>query len=665
MLAGGSRANGPAATGCDTIAGMMRWIVAAIVLATFACGDDEKPAYVPRQNDRDGSSEEGPPAGDASTPQRGPIVEIVSPIAAKGPDDENVLTDRLVKVRCKATARPGGTAKVDEGSVAISVEAFLEAGEKVSATITEVGANEYEAEFDLALAANGPIRFHCEARDESNQKTEVTRTTLLDLGPTIARSKPLADDDYALTQPVAIDFKVLPGKLAETDEGANVDQVKLEIAGVDIPIAEVEGEEGRYTATVNFDDTTVFPVPPMSAEVLITATNRRSPKAVTREERYSIKVDGVGPTISVQSPPYGTLVRGNVTLVISVTDNAGLKSEGLRAVLLGALAGEKDLVIDKWDPPMGSVYRLTFDTRRFDAELNEVTINIYATDDVENTSLKAHQLRLDNMPPLLSLDPPELREFRESSKKIYCSESFDPVGKRAVSDLDIVPSASLYRLFVEDKTNTVRGQVFGYYAGLAPDKVEIFAQPDPTIPLLIDTNDDNVCDQINSEALALEQRPASLGLKPVTPRGSPWYKKLLDPNPAVGVCEAENTSGSDTEPNALCDSADFDITRAVPGLAEGKPPAVWALTPTNTTMGACAGDSWQLLPIVGQGWACVAARAQDTIGNVGVSEPLRVCFANDPDNPPASCSQPPPSCTQDCIFTDAQRYPSGQIREQR
>ncbi|HWP08749.1 MAG TPA: hypothetical protein VNN72_23565, partial [Polyangiaceae bacterium] len=47
---------------------------------------------------------------------------------------------------------------------------------------------------------------------------------------------------------------------------------------------------------------------------------------------------------------------------------------------------------------------------------------------------------------------------------------------------------------------------------------------------------------------------------------------------------------------------------------------------------------------------CVAGRAEDNTGNVGISRPLRLCF-DDGEDPPPSClnqdADPPPSCRVD------------------
>jgi hypothetical protein len=61
----------------------------------------------------------------------------------------------------------------------------------------------------------------------------------------------------------------------------------------------------------------------------------------------------------------------------------------------------------------------------------------------------------------------------------------------------------------------------------------------------------------------------------------------------------------------------------------------------------CTGNHWEILGTAGkQGWVCLAARAQDKLGNVGVSAPLRVCLVT---TDPGICTREPmPRCTDGC-----------------
>jgi hypothetical protein len=66
----------------------------------------------------------------------------------------------------------------------------------------------------------------------------------------------------------------------------------------------------------------------------------------------------------------------------------------------------------------------------------------------------------------------------------------------------------------------------------------------------------------------------------------------------------------------------------------------------NAPGDSCTGTDWEIGQFVEEGWFCVAARAEDRAGNVGISRPLRLCFDNGDGDPP-DCSSPP-ECTDGC-----------------
>jgi hypothetical protein len=104
-----------------------------------------------------------------------------------------------------------------------------------------------------------------------------------------------------------------------------------------------------------------------------------------------------------------------------------------------------------------------------------------------------------------------------------------------------------------------------------------------------------------------------------------------------------------------------ELYRVVPGRVQGKPPAVYAFAPSNDpNAGECNGRSWELGDSrVKAGWLCLAARVEDTIGNVGISAPLRVCF--DDGNHLGCDMSHIPTCTDGCPISDAQKYPPGEL----
>jgi hypothetical protein len=313
-------------------------------------------------------------------------------------------------------------------------------------------------------------------------------------------------------------------------------------------------------------------------------------------------------------------------------------------------------VLDDWEVnAAGTVYRHEFDTRiAMFSNLVQLTINIWANDGVGNEKTVSHVLRLDNVPPILSLDPPRFREWKTVSSTTQCSMHFDPVGEDAASDLDVVYASSLYRVLVNERTNTSPGAVTSWHAGVDPATMRLYAQGDDAIPLLIDSDTDGACDTINFEALPDPDRPVELTLSAVAKKGSSWFAAAPDfDSPLHMASEGCHAGTAVNPPNPVCPGT--TMTRFLPQTLEGAPPALYAFAPIASSDAVCAGDSWELLPSVGEGWACLAARVADNIGNVGVSPPIRVCV-DDLAGPPPPCADPgtnpPPTCTDGCASLD-------------
>jgi hypothetical protein len=654
-------------------------VVGLLGIGVLGCGGDGRaPFSTPNpKGDRDPKDssvdEEIVDAGDSGTvvPQTGPLLEFTTPQPADSPTDDTVITARDIAVRCRVKERPGSKAGVDRASVKITLDKNKEGTSKVSAPTDALPDDEYEAKFDLSTLPNGVLRFHCEAKDMAAKPAtaSIKLETLLDLGPTIEVFDPKDDGVYALKSPVVIQFQVTSAPLSDADPEAEVKSVKLYVSGTEIPLTETDGKPGLYQTSVNFQDKALFKVPPTSSEVSFTATNARSPEAAMRSVKADISIDGLGPTVRVRTPLYNSIGHGEVELTVEVTDPAGVKPRSLKADINAGL-----LKIEDWEV-MGTVYKQKFDTRKFDRELVQITINLTAQDSVGNENFPvSHLLNLDNLPPLVSLDPPYIREWKKVGTNYYCGEAFDPIGSDAISDLDTALEASLYRVFVEDWTIFAPGANIAYYAGVSGSTVALYAQPDPSIPLLYDSNGDGVCDEINLFDLPEPQQPRKLDLGAATPRGASWFPKAAnipvdyfaapenDPSKGrYGTCIAD-PNGAVNPPGPLCSGFPPPPRRIVAGRGADKPPAVYGLSPSNDQANACEGETWHVLNIVGEGWACLAARAEDKIGNIGVSEAIRVCF----NKTGGSCAGAPPNCNKNsCQITDAQKFEANEVWEVR
>jgi hypothetical protein len=645
-------------------------LCSVIGLAAVGCGGDKDKAKIyvpPGKGGKDAGEVEEKDAGpkkDAGTSE-GPDLSFSMLDAASDPNEDTIVTSPLVTVHCIAKQHK---AKVDESSVAIKLEKFdADSKEEVQPPTTKVGEDEYQAKFDVSARPNGVLKFTCTAKDVASpaNTSALTMQTLLDLGPKIELIEPKDEGIYALRTPVVVKFKVTAQPVTDGDKEADVKDVKLMISGMEQPISESDDSPGTYQTTVDFNDKTLFMVPPTSAEVLVTASDGRTPDAPTRSVKADVKIDGDGPTIKIDAPMTGQIVHGEVVLKLTIQDVSGVKPGSVFATI-----NADALKITDWDV-MGTSYQHTFDTRTFGYEITQLTINVSATDVVGNQTDPAASItvKLDNRPPVLSLDPPKMREFRKVPPNYYCSQLFDPVGDWAVNDNSIATSSSYYRVFVEDRTNHSAGANYDYFAGVDKGKVVLYAQTDPTLPLLIDTNGDGECDEIDYADLPENKRPTLVNLKPLEPRGSAFYPKMISdlgsPPTAPGFCMADPNS-SNVFPETLC-KLGTEMFRVIPSALEDKPPAIYAFMPTNGGTGECEGTSWNVLVIVKQeGWRCLAARAEDTIGNVGVSAPLHVCFTNDLKNPNPVCNTVPPEwCTKSCTISSNQKFPEGMVWEVR
>jgi hypothetical protein len=590
-----------------------------------------------------------------------PMIMFTAPSPAGDPNDDEVITSSSLKVDCKAiqSTMPLAAA-IDKTMVKITLEQPGDPTKTIAPQVDALGGNEYEAVFDLAMLPNGPLRFHCSARDLAStpHTGSATLDTFLDLGPTITVNQP-SRMIYALKAPVPIEFRVDKSPLNDDDDEADVDQVKLVVAGLVFDAPESKTTPGLYQTSVDFDDMALFKQTPTNAQVVISATDHRSPTAPTREARLDLVIDSTGPTITINAPVDGSIRRGNVAIDVNVSDPSGVNVSTLVAKV------NNDTYKD-WTATAPK-YVLTFDTRKYPNTLTQLTITVVAEDQVGNEASRSIALKLDNLPPIVSLDPPHIQEWHNVNDVLYCSEFFDPVGSSAADDLDTVDNTRRYRALVEDQTNApIRGPndppAHLYLAGTDRSSVELFMQPDLGLPLLIDTNADGVCDQVNYEALPIAQKPLRQQLGAVNQTGTAWY--LKQPKGTSGCRQPTDSTDpippdqQPKEPDPVCHATEME--RVIPGRIEGKPPAVYAIRPTNGGDGECDGESWPLMTLAHEGWNCVAARAQDTIGNVGVSQPLRICF----HDPTMTSSVPdcvsdkssPPSCTDGCTISAAQQF---------
>ncbi len=609
-----------------------------------------------------GSSVSGGDAGaagdDGSSDGLAPKLEITSPTAVKDPNAAGIVTNSSLQVLCDVTPSSAPGATLDTQTV--KIQALDQKGMPITTSATAStqnpkDGNEYGALVSLVSVSNGPISFTCSVSDKSSPPvvTTTTLSTFYDQGPTITPISPLPNSPLSLKNKVLFKFSVAPAPLSAADKSAAVDtssgKVTLNVANQAITgLAADPNDATTYSVNVDLNDPVLFPKALAGTiPVTIGAFNARGVQA---KNAYTVDIDGTPPTITIVSPATGKVVGGHVTLEFTVADAQSGVDPATVNVTLNSLAPIF------YDPAPLSGWSVSADGATFDygfdsnsSEINgaiQVAVVIKAADKATNQAAGvSEQLYLDNQPPIVDLDPPKLQERRFVAGTTYtCSEPFDVLGN-SPNDLSVVPSAGIYRGLVWDMTNEVDGEPVLHLAGTDQNSVILYAQPDASTPLLVAKhNTNNVCDDLNTTAVAT---PKQTGFIPVLPQGSSYYDAAA---PAIpGVC----IDGTDTQPPSfLCTANASDLTRVidhgVPGTTE---PVIYSVRWSNNE--ECTGQAWSLIDAgLPNGWICMAAIAKDTVGNVGISAPLRVCLnSTAPGKTPPACatsSTTPPTCTDGC-----------------
>jgi hypothetical protein len=191
-------------------------------------------------------------------------------------------------------------------------------------------------------------------------------------------------------------------------------------------------------------------------------------------------------------------------------------------------------------------------------------------------------------------------------------------------------------------TNEVPGLEVLHPAYVNRESVDLFVRR-ADAPLVIDTNDDGVCDDIAEEGTRFQELTA------LTPVGLPSYSSegTFEASPVVtdDLCVPGNSA-----PPFLCTEEASDLQAVIGHSVNRAEPLIYAVSPDNSY--ECTGRGWEL-PSAGlsdyQGWVCLAVRAFDYVGNRGVSKPLAVCLDNSQiDGPPDCIGQEPPDCKDGC-----------------
>lgn len=588
----------------------------------------------------------------------GPTVTITSPKQLDDPNEGEVLSGAQVEVNCvvKQSAADGST-DVDATSVKL---ARLKDGEVVDEKPGTVGeeVDTFTNTFALTEVDAGRVQFRCQAQSRDKHLGFDEISTLLDKGPSITLTSPMADMAFPLTTPLKVEFSVESAEVSADDEGAAVATVSLEIGGVTIDLDGAETSPGNYSIDVDLTDATLFnPAPSGPLPVVVKATNQREPNPVAAETTHVVSIDGAGPVLAIVSPVPKAVIGGKVALKFTAADAVSGVDPASVYVSLNMVDDYFDPNSDSWGfSESDHTFTYEFDSRQVKNSLVQVTVRIGATDKVGNAAtIVSEVLYLDNYPPVIDLDPANIRTYDADGK---CSRSFDPVGPAALSDLQKVLVAGTFRAVIWDETNSAPGIPVVHLACTNQASARLYVRRATDDPLLVDTGEDGICDDVSD----VDSNDAIV-LSPVPRLGGPWTQAGDEAvPPAMASLDCSNADPPQTPPDLelprnVCANEASDMYQVIEHTLTKdngeREPVIYVQEPTPGNQ-ECTGIGWEFTGLFEHkydGWVCVAVRAVDNAGNVGISRPLRLCI-DDPGVPGSpdclNSSIEPPSCVDSC-----------------
>ena len=476
-----------------------------------------------------------------------------------------------------------------------------------------------ETPVDLGGLPSGAYELHLTATTLSGASGTAVRAFRGDSGPTITVAKPAQGNAYkgSIAAQVTITDAIF----------APISGVTMSVGShVLTPSGPTGTPANQWTTLIDFNAY----MPPLDGDQLfaVSATNSNGTKT-SASVRFVI--DNQGPSITMTVPAVGTIIGSITTIAAVVTDPAGVLDSSVVAVV--AHGGETFTVPLDPDPSTAGRYSHQFDTRLLDVHDLYPTVSFRASDLLGNESSIGYTVALDNTPPLADLDPPTHFRVRVKSASIWsCSWGFDPLGSDAVDDGEKTAQLFDVRARVEDRGNTpLAGTADIIPISLVdPGRVELLVLDDTTQPLVVDSDGDGVCDKINPLLVPTTTPMSSKDalLVNLIPIPSTGHADLTSDPSILNDPTLPCVPGTDaTHPDPLCYTT--DLTMAIP-YTTGSEPAIWTLAPVVPSGLQCVGNQFDAFANnVHDGWACMAVRAADKLGNVQVSRVLRVCVDHD------------------------------------
>jgi hypothetical protein len=568
------------------------------------------------------------------------------------PDGSTVATKSDVPVGVTVDIQ-NGSDFVDTTSVKAALTASGITSPVATGQLVSVGGDVFKGTVSLGSLQPGSYTLTVTAASSTGATGQAVSTILVDDGPIVTVSSPTQGGNYSgsMTVEFTADFGAIGPDTGTTPNPS------ASVGG--LPVQDLAPDTGANVPPNSYRGTVVFDAysPPLTGVQFldVKATNATG---VRTDVQVLFGIDDAGPTITTTTPSSGQVVGGVVLISATITDESGVLDSSVIAIM----GDQNTTVFNLPLSPMGSgIYGALFDTANLTRCqeppattlcLVYPTISFRASDRLGNQTVLSYEFAVDNIAPVADFDPPPLRDRRIGIAGIECSFAFDPLSLNFLPgdmphDGCMVPQVFDLRARIEDDGNRATGLKLKPIAGIDPDKTDVFILNDKGIPLVVDSNGDGACDEINpllvptTDPPTMSDQVLKVRLAGVPPAGTADFRP--DGSLPVNAPCGEGTAGAPPAPICLEQPTEA-ITYA------GGAPAVWSVEPIDVNR--CLGNQFDTLANkITEGWACLAVQTVDRVGNKGVSTPMRVYVKYDYGNQSGSCATPPasagppPTCT--------------------
>ena len=542
------------------------------------------------------------------------------------------------------------------------------------AMLTSTGNNIYGGSVDISAAGAMPM-MTITAIDSAKVTSQLKATLHHDRGPVITFLQPTAETAHGTVNVRVKIVDALYPTIAPADVVAEI-RAPNDVTLTLVPGTGVGMVPPEFDGTVNFNSAAFTPALTGPQEIKVTAKNSKGTSAFATK---AFAVDNAGPAVTIIKPVAGNFVGGLTSISATVQDAlSGVNNATVMAVFAGSVNFQVPLTLSTTEV---NTYTGLFDIHKLGTGISFPVLTVSADDKLGNHTDSSIILKIDNTPPILSMDPPKMRvAIKNGANKIQCSVLFDPVGDESVND-GFNPATPIQvisvKARVEDRANHATGQLVDYIAGIDPATVRLVAIPAPagSTPILaVDIDGDSYCDDVNPALVQAQGGGAmtaaqyiQVGMAQVTKLGTPDY---FSPGaPLAAGCEQMGDPALTQPPPLLCASSGTYLTYTLP-YTDPAVPAIWTLPPVTDTNAGCIGLQFDTLNRLPEGPACLAVAATDLTGNKSISAPLRICVRRSSGGPcdtftAPECTgtyDPTAQVTSNVPCTPRKFAPSGEIR---